>query len=69
MNKILKEIEDNITRTYLLIFFEELDALSSKLKISTLELMSNLVGQDYITMEELKKIDKLLKKIKEEKKE
>ena len=56
MNKILKDIDDNITQIYLQMFFEELDALSKELEISSLELMMNFVSQDYITMKELNKL-------------
>ena len=62
MNKILKDIEDHITQRYLQMFFEELDALSKELEISSLELMMNFVSQDYITMKELKEVYKLLEK-------
>ena len=62
MNKILKEVKDNIARIYLQMFLEELDALSKELGISSLELITNLAAQDYITMKELKRIDKFLEK-------
>ena len=69
MEKILKKIENDMIKMYLEILYNETKMLSDELGISSLELITNMVAQDYITIEELKELDKILNKQLKEKKE
>ena len=62
MEKILKKIENDMIKMYLEILYNEIKMLSDELGISSLELITNMAAQDYITIEELKELDKILNK-------
>ena len=62
MEEILKQIEENMERMYLEIIYVEMNGLADELGISSIELITNMVAQDIVTMKEMNELDKLLNK-------